>query len=96
MDRLIALVGLHATIAARAVLGTRSRLALLLVALPGLAALSLGVLVGDGFLSAQSEKVDDLEDIGRAVLKHAKALAAGHGGVAEAAAGEAVRRRLRP
>ncbi len=42
MDRLIALVGLHATIAARAVLGTRSRLALLLVALPGLAALSLG------------------------------------------------------
>lgn len=42
-----------------------------------LAALSLGVLVGDGFLSAQSEKVDDLEDIGRAVLKHAKALAAG-------------------
>lgn len=42
-----------------------------------LAALSLGVLVGDGFLSAQSEKVEDLEDIGRAVLKHAKALAAG-------------------
>ena len=40
-------------------------------------ALSLGVLIGDGFLSAQSEKVDDLEDIGRAVLRHAKVLAAG-------------------
>jgi hypothetical protein len=40
-------------------------------------ALSLGVLIGDGFLSAQSEKVEDLEVIGRAVLRHAKALAAG-------------------
>jgi hypothetical protein len=40
-------------------------------------ALSLGVLIGDGFLSAQSEKVEDLENIGRAVLRHAKALAAG-------------------
>ena len=39
--------------------------------------LSLGVLIGDGFLSAQSEKVEDLENIGRAVLRHAKALAAG-------------------
>ncbi len=42
-----------------------------------LVALSLGVLIGDGFLSAQSEKVDDLETIGRAVLRHAKVLAAG-------------------
>ena len=41
------------------------------------AALSLGVLVGDGFLSAQSEKVEDLENIGRAVFKHARVLAAG-------------------
>lgn len=40
-------------------------------------ALSLGVLIGDGFLSAQAEKVEDLENIGRAVLRHAKALAAG-------------------
>lgn len=42
-----------------------------------LVALSMGVLIGDGFLSAQSEKIEDLENIGRAVLKHAKALAAG-------------------
>ncbi len=40
-------------------------------------ALGLGVLIGDGFLSAQSEKVEDLEDIGRAVLRHAMVLAAG-------------------
>jgi hypothetical protein len=40
-------------------------------------ALSLGVLVGDGFLAAQSEKVDELENIGRAVLRHAKVLSAG-------------------
>ena len=40
-------------------------------------ALGLGVLIGDGFLSAQSEKVEDLENIGRAVLRHAKVLAAG-------------------
>lgn len=42
-----------------------------------LVSLSLGVLIGDGFLSAQSEKVGDLENIGRAVLRHAKVLAAG-------------------
>jgi hypothetical protein len=40
-------------------------------------ALNLGVLIGDGFLSVQSEKVSDLEDIGRAILKHAKVLGAG-------------------
>lgn len=40
-------------------------------------ALSLGVLIGDGFLSVQTEKVSDLEDTGRAVLKHAKVLGAG-------------------
>ncbi len=42
-----------------------------------LIALNLGLLIGDGFLSAQSEKVSDLEDIGRAILKHAKVLGAG-------------------
>ena len=42
-----------------------------------LVALSLGVLIGDGFLSVQTEKVSDLEDTGRAVLKHAKVLGAG-------------------
>ena len=42
-----------------------------------LVALSLGVLIGDGFLSVQTEKVSDLEDVGRAVLKHAKTLGAG-------------------
>lgn len=40
-------------------------------------ALALGVLIGDGFLSVQTEKVSDLEDVGRAVLKHAKVLSAG-------------------
>jgi hypothetical protein len=39
--------------------------------------LTLGVLIGDGFLAAQSEKIDDLENIGRAVLRHSKVLAAG-------------------
>lgn len=42
-----------------------------------LLALHLGVLIGDGFLSVQSEKVSDLENIGRAILKHAKVLGAG-------------------
>lgn len=40
-------------------------------------ALALGLLIGDGFLSVQTEKVDDLETVGRAVLKHAKVLSAG-------------------
>ncbi len=42
-----------------------------------LVALSMGVLIGDGFLAAQTEQVEDLENIGRAVLRHAKALSAG-------------------
>lgn len=42
-----------------------------------LVALSLGVLIGDGFLSVQSEKISDLEDVGRAILRHAKNLGAG-------------------
>lgn len=41
-------------------------------------ALSLGVLIGDGFLSVQTEKISDLEGIGRAILKHAKVLGAGY------------------
>ena len=40
-------------------------------------ALALGLLIGDGFLSVQTEKVDDLETVGRAVLRHAKVLSAG-------------------
>jgi hypothetical protein len=40
-------------------------------------ALALGILIGDGFLSVQTEKVDDLEAVGRSVLKHAKVLSAG-------------------
>lgn len=42
-----------------------------------LVALSLGTLIGDGFLSVQTEKVSDLEDVGRAVLKFARSLGAG-------------------
>ncbi len=42
-----------------------------------LVALNLGVLIGDGFLSVQSEKISDIEDIGRAILKHGKVLGAG-------------------
>lgn len=42
-----------------------------------LIALNLGLLIGDGFLSVQSEKISDLENIGRAILKHAKVLGAG-------------------
>lgn len=42
-----------------------------------LVALSLGVLIGDGFLAVQTEKVSDLEGVGRAVLKHSKTLGAG-------------------
>lgn len=43
-----------------------------------LVALSLGILIGDGFLSVQTEKISDLEGIGRAILKHAKILGAGY------------------
>jgi hypothetical protein len=42
-----------------------------------LIALNLGLLIGDGFLSVQSEKISDLEDIGRSILKHSKVLGAG-------------------
>jgi hypothetical protein len=42
-----------------------------------LVALNLGILIGDGFISVQSEKVGDFEEIGRAILKFAKILGAG-------------------
>jgi len=40
-------------------------------------AMSLGTLIADGFLIVQAEKVSELEDIGRAVLRQAKVLGAG-------------------
>ncbi len=42
-----------------------------------LLALRLGGLIADGFLIVQSEKFLDLEEVGRALLKHAKVLGAG-------------------
>jgi len=39
-------------------------------------ALSLGVLIADGFLAVQCEKIDELEPVGKAILDHAKALGA--------------------
>ena len=42
-----------------------------------LVALNLGALIADGFLVVQCEKVEAMEDVGRALLKHAKALGAG-------------------
>lgn len=49
-------------------------------AVPGdriLVSLGLGTLIADGFLVVQCEKVEAMEDVGRALLKHAKALGAG-------------------
>lgn len=42
-----------------------------------LIALGLGTLIGDGFLVVQSEKVEEMENVGHALLKYAKALGAG-------------------
>jgi hypothetical protein len=42
-----------------------------------LVALNLGLLIGDGFLAVQSEKIGDFEEIGRMILKFAKVLGAG-------------------
>ena len=42
-----------------------------------LVALGLGTLISDGFLIVQSEQIEELEDIGRAVLKQAQVLGAG-------------------
>jgi hypothetical protein len=39
--------------------------------------LSLGALIADGFLVVQCEKVEEMDNIGRALLKHAKVLGAG-------------------
>jgi hypothetical protein len=39
--------------------------------------LSLGALIADGFLVVQCEKIEQMENIGRALLKHAKVLGAG-------------------
>ncbi|MGI8603348.1 MAG: hypothetical protein ACR2OZ_10150 [Verrucomicrobiales bacterium] len=40
-------------------------------------ALSLGMLIADGFLMVHSEKISEFENVGRGVLKHAKVLGAG-------------------
>ncbi len=42
-----------------------------------LIALGLGTLIGDGFLVVQCEKIEEMETVGRALLKYAKALGAG-------------------
>ena len=42
-----------------------------------LVALGLGTLISDGFLIVQSEEIEELENIGRAVLKQAQILGAG-------------------
>lgn len=39
-------------------------------------ALALGVLIADGFLAVQCEKVDELEPVGKAILDYARALGA--------------------
>ncbi|MCB1226263.1 MAG: hypothetical protein KDK99_10665 [Verrucomicrobiales bacterium] len=40
-------------------------------------ALGLGALIADGFLVVQCEKVESMEDVGRAMIRYAKALGAG-------------------
>ncbi|MFZ4764249.1 MAG: hypothetical protein ACOYMN_04775 [Roseimicrobium sp.] len=42
-----------------------------------LLALGLGTLIGDGFLIVQCEKIEEMQNVGRALLKYAKALGAG-------------------
>jgi hypothetical protein len=42
-----------------------------------LLSLALGSLIADGFLVVQCEKIEEMSNIGRALLKHAKALGAG-------------------
>jgi hypothetical protein len=39
--------------------------------------LSLGALIADGFLVVQCEKIEQMENVGRSLLKHAKVLGAG-------------------
>ncbi len=40
-------------------------------------ALSMGTLIGEGFLVVDAERIEDLEPVGRSILKHAKVLGAG-------------------
>ena len=42
-----------------------------------LLSLALGSLIADGFLVVHCEKIEEMENVGRALLKHAKALGAG-------------------
>lgn len=42
-----------------------------------LISLGLGTLIGDGFLVVQCEKIEEMENVGRALLKYSKALGAG-------------------
>jgi hypothetical protein len=42
-----------------------------------LLSLALGSLIADGFLIVHCEKIEEMENVGRALLKHAKALGAG-------------------
>lgn len=42
-----------------------------------LLSLGLGMLIGDGFLIVQCEKIEEMENVGRSLLKYAKALGAG-------------------
>lgn len=42
-----------------------------------LIALGLGTLIGDGFLIVQCEKIEEMENVGHALLRYAKALGAG-------------------
>ena len=46
-----------------------------------LVALSLGVVIADGFLAVHSDQILDLKDVGGAVLKHAKILGSGKGAI---------------
>lgn len=46
-----------------------------------LVALSLGVLIADGFLAVNADQIFDLRDIGGAILKHAKVLGSGKGAI---------------
>ena len=46
-----------------------------------LVALSLGVLIADGFLAVHSDQILELRDIGGAILKHTKILGSGKGAI---------------
>jgi hypothetical protein len=46
-----------------------------------LVAMSLGVLIADGFLAVNADELLDLRDIGGAILKHAKILGSGKGAI---------------